>query len=103
MFRQRQCLYLGSPVAFLPPASQLQRGRNSYAMRHKIRSSSRGSSELLCGGNVNSPHKEGVITSCFADYPPGKVCCCTSSTLRRYPPGGVPRTCLKALPSRRDT
>jgi hypothetical protein len=39
-----------------------------------------------------------------ADYPPGKVvCCCTSTTLRRYPPGGVPRTCLKALPSRRDT
>src|SRR6266851_2882304 len=38
------------------------------------------------------------------DYSPGKVvCCCTSTTLRRYPPGGVPRTCLKALPSRRDT
>src|SRR6266849_8815792 len=34
---------------------------------------------------------------------PKGVCCCTSTTLRRYPPGGVPRTCLKALPSRRDT
>jgi hypothetical protein len=22
-------------------------------------------SELLCGGNINSPHKQGVITSCL--------------------------------------
>src|SRR5206468_4041628 len=30
--------------------------------------------------------------------PPGRVVCyCTSITLRRYPPGGVSRTCLKSL------
>jgi pimeloyl-ACP methyl ester carboxylesterase len=30
------------------------------------------------------------------------VCCCTSTKLRRYPPRWLPRTCLKALSSRRD-
>ena len=43
-------------------------------MRHKIRSSGQGPSELLCGGNVNSPHNQGVKTSCSPTIHPERWC-----------------------------
>jgi hypothetical protein len=39
-------------------------------MRHKIRSSWRGPSELLCGGNVISLHDQTMITSGLPVIPP---------------------------------
>jgi hypothetical protein len=42
-------------------------------MRHKIRSSRRGPSELLCGGNVVSLHDRTMITSGLPVIPPGPM------------------------------
>jgi hypothetical protein len=42
-------------------------------MRHKIRSSRRGPSELLCGGNVVSLHDQTMITSGLPVSPPGPM------------------------------
>jgi len=52
-------------------------------MRHKIRSSRRGPSELLCGGNVVSLHDQTMITSGLPVIPPGPM---PSAEITSYKP-----------------
>jgi len=66
----------------------------------------------ICGGNVNSPYKQGVRTSSLPTIHPERWCvCCTSTTLRRYHQVVCPELVWKPylhveiheLPCRRDT